>query len=351
MDLYLWKHADNCLFQKIAVIDYAISVIWVRRFQEEGEFETYLPASKELFSLLSEGYRIITKGNEDSCAMQVESIQLTTDSEEGDHLIVKGHSAENILGQRIITHQTNVSGRADDVVNPEEESRKIPEFSIQYEQVSDTQMQTQLDGENLLEAVKSLCISAKMGFQVAFSSTGFVFRLYQGLDRTLNQNENAPVVFSPEFDNLGSTEYLYDISTYYNSIQESGEGEGVDRKQVTVTESENIRGLYLREKFIQAETISSSTEEGQMEEETYFRILRQRAEENLRKAKETKEFSGEVLNTEMYQFGKDYNLGDKVTIRNQYGIQGTAVVTEITEVEDSEGYRLIPTFSEWKVMN
>lgn len=360
MDLYLWKHADNCLFQKIAVIDYAISVIWVRRFQEEGEFEIYLPASKELFSLLSEGYRIITKGNEDSCAMQVESIQLTTDSEEGDHLIVKGHSAENILGQRIITHQTNVSGRADDavytlifsnVVNPEEESRKIPEFSIQYEQVSDTQMQTQLDGENLLEAVKSLCISAKMGFQVAFSSTGFVFRLYQGLDRTLNQNENAPVVFSPEFDNLGSTEYLYDISTYYNLIQESGEGEGVDRKQVTVTESENIRGLYLREKFIQAETISSSTDEGQMDEETYFRILRQRAEENLRKAKETKEFSGEVLNTEMYQFGKDYNLGDKVTIRNQYGIQGTAVVTEITEVEDSEGYRLIPTFSEWKVMN
>lgn len=48
MDLYLWKHADNCLFQKIAVIDYAISVIWVRRFQEEGEFEIYLPASKEL---------------------------------------------------------------------------------------------------------------------------------------------------------------------------------------------------------------------------------------------------------------------------------------------------------------
>ena len=82
----------------------------------------------------------------------------------------------------------------------------------------------------------------------------------------------------------------------------------------------------------------------------FIQILRQRAKQNRYQAKEKKDFSGEVVNTDMYQYGVDYNLGDTVKIVNGYGIEGTATVTEITETEDSSGYRLIPTFSDWKVI-
>ncbi|MBR1556071.1 MAG: siphovirus ReqiPepy6 Gp37-like family protein [Oscillospiraceae bacterium] len=365
MNLYIWKHVSEKKFQKIAVIDYAISVIWVRRFQDAGEFEVYLLASKALLELFTDGFLLITKEDDTENAMKPESIQLTTDSEEGNHLIVKGRSAECILSQRIIMPQmTFTSIRADEAVYylvtynaiaPDKgsetlrEMRKIPELSIGSWLVEETKINIQYDGENLLEAVKNICTSVNMGFKVIFSSTGFAFWLYKGTDKTVNQTENTPVIFSPDFDNLGSTEYLYDMSTYYNLIQEGGEGEGSERKHVTVIESSEIKGLYLREKYVQAESISSNTEDGTLDSGTYNRILKQRAEENLRKAKETKEFSGEILNTDMYQFGVDYNLGDKVSIINEYGIQGTAVVSEITEVDDAEGYRLIPTFSDWKV--
>ena len=365
MNLYIWKYVSEKNFQKIAIIDYAISIIWVRRFQDAGEFEVYLPASKELLELLTDGFMLITKEDDTENAMKPESIQLTTDSEDGNHLIIKGRSAECILSQRIIMPQmTFTSIRADEAVYylvtynaiaPDKgsetlrEMRKIPELSIGSWLVKETKIDIQYDGENLLEAVKSICTSVNMGFKIIFSSTGFAFWLYEGADKTVNQTENTPVIFSPDFDNLGSTEYLYDMSTYYNLIQEGGEGEGSERKHATVIESNEIKGLYLREKYVQAESISSNTDDGTLDSSTYNRILKQRAEENLQKAKETKEFSGEIINTDMYQFGVDYNLGDKVSIINEYGIQGTAVVSEITEVDDAEGYRLIPTFSDWKV--
>jgi hypothetical protein len=36
-------------------------------------------------------------------------------------------------------------------------------------------------------------------------------------------------------------------------------------------------------------------------------------------------------------------------VKNAYGMSASATVTEITEVEDSEGYRLVPTLSEWTI--
>lgn len=330
-----------------------------------GEFEIYLPASRELMELFTNDFLLITKENDSENAMKVETVQLTTDPEEGNHLIVTGRSAECILAQRIVMPQmTYTSIRADhavyyllshNAITPDKGSealramRKIPELSIGSWLVEETKIDIQYDGENLLDAVIDICVSADMGFKIVFSSTGLAFWLYKGVDRTKNQTENTPVIFSPDFDNLGNTEYLYDMSTYYNLIQEGGEGEGSERKHVTVIESNEIKGLYLREKYVQAESISSNTKDGTLDSTTYNRILKQRAEENLRKATETKEFSGEILNTDMYRFGTDYSLGDKVSVINEYGISGTAVVTEITEVEDAEGYRLIPTFSDWKV--
>ena len=41
-------------------------------------------------------------------------------------------------------------------------------------------------------------------------------------------------------------------------------------------------------------------------------------------------------------------LGDTVSVRNHYGITGTAVVTAVDEAEDETGYKLVPTLSDWK---
>ena len=80
-------------------------------------------------------------------------------------------------------------------------------------------------------------------------------------------------------------------------------------------------------------------------------MLIAQGKEELEQRKITTSFNGEILNYNNYTYGVDYNLGDKVSIINEYGIRGNATITEITEVEDDTGYKLIPTLSEWETVN
>ena len=60
MVLYIWKYrwtGERGEFTRIAVIDNACSVIWVRRFQTAGEFEVYVPASKKLLQTVRQNDR------------------------------------------------------------------------------------------------------------------------------------------------------------------------------------------------------------------------------------------------------------------------------------------------------
>ena len=50
MLIYVWTYNGE-KFEKTHVIDYAESVIWVSRYRDCGEFEIYVPASKELVEL------------------------------------------------------------------------------------------------------------------------------------------------------------------------------------------------------------------------------------------------------------------------------------------------------------
>ena len=63
----------------------------------------------------------------------------------------------------------------------------------------------------------------------------------------------------------------------------------------------------------------------------------------------TDSISGETIETGLYRLGTDYDLGDTVRVENSYGVTGTAKVEAITEVEDAEGYRIYPTFTDWTV--
>ena len=55
-------------------------------------------------------------------------------------------------------------------------------------------------------------------------------------------------------------------------------------------------------------------------------------------------FDGSVEPYASYKYGKDYFLGDIVTVRNEYGIETSARITEVIESFDENGYTLIPTF-------
>lgn len=354
MILYIWK-LDNNSFDKIAVVDDATSVIWVQRFSDIGEFEVYIRASKEQLELFGTGDVFITRPDSD-IAMYVEKVRLTTDEENGDYLTVSGRSAELMLLWRIVQFESfsGSSATAENTIRflftlkflISGEVGKIDWLSIEQSHEWDDKTTHQYTGKSLYEIIQSLCVEVGYGFKFHWTGSGFEFQLYKGTDRSYDQNVNSFVVFSPTFENLGRTEYEKNTSEYVNAALVGGEGEGSARTFVEVAE-QGKTGFYYRQVYLDAR--NSSQEELTTEE--YETQLINDGKAQLEEMKVTAEYSGEILNYNMYEYGKDYFLGDKVSIKNEYGITGNATITEITEVEDASGYRLVPTFSEWQPIN
>lgn len=58
----------------------------------------------------------------------------------------------------------------------------------------------------------------------------------------------------------------------------------------------------------------------------------------------TTQFEGSVVPNVTYQYKRDYDLGDIVTVRNEYGIEAQARIVEVLEVFDGNGYSIEPKF-------
>ena len=368
MVLNIWKYKwreTHGEFSRIAVIDNACSLIWVRRFQTAGEFEVYVPATKELLGILRQNELFITRENDLANAMKIQKVELTTDPDDGDFLTISGKSAACILGQRVVRRYLNLTGTVesciyqmihDECVDPLPRRdynlwRKMDVLKIEKTELPATPDFTMLYyGKNVLEAVEEMCAVGGIGYKVEFTGEGFVFSLYAGVDRTISQSENDRVIFSEEFENLGQCTYTYDNSNYCNAVLLKGANKGVtgismywfDRQ-----EFENCKELCYYEKSADGSNLSWSTETGQLSDNEYSEKMKQLCKIHMSKAKLQDDLNADIFPNNTGKF----DLGDRVSIVNRYGITGSATVMEITETEDETGYRTIPTLGNWSVDN
>lgn len=68
------------------------------------------------------------------------------------------------------------------------------------------------------------------------------------------------------------------------------------------------------------------------------------AVDTLASKKITTQFEGSVVPNMTYKYKQHYNLGDIVTVRNEYGIEAQARIVEVLEVFDGNGYSIEPKF-------
>lgn len=344
MELYVLDKNLN----EVCVIDAYKSVIWITRYYTFGDFELYIPASEELGAFLQEDYYVTR--NDDDTVMVIEKIEIKTDIEDGDFYIVTGSSLESILARRIIWTQTNIYAAnpvigintliTDNAISPSNAARTIDKLEVASPISITGPLDCQFTGTNLSEAITSICKQFKIGFKIRIVNKKFVCSCYQG--QTVN------VIFSPEFDNLVSSDYIFDSSKYRNVALVAGEGEGTDRKTSAVykTASEP-EDLERREMFIDARDLSSNN--GQIPAQQYTDKLTQRGYEKLAENKNNIHFENEIIPNLTYIYKQDYNLGDVVTLMNGYGIEIHPRITEIIENWDDNGYTIIPTFEEEEV--
>ena len=78
---------------------------------------------------------------------------------------------------------------------------------------------------------------------------------------------------------------------------------------------------------------------------TYLLIIKYLGTSALAEQIKTQEFSGAVDTVDNYVYKVDYDLGDIVKVKNEYGIEAEAQIVEILESEDNEdGYVVEPTY-------
>ena len=353
MDIYVLDEKAEIL----DIVDVFQSVIWTVQYYSQGDFELIVPATKKNIDIMQKDRLLcrdkdITKDTFKN-VMVIEDIKIESDWEEGDKLTVSGKSLKSIVGRRVVWKQTNLTGNLEagiryvlneNVIDPEEESRKIANVELdEVAGITDT-IDAQLLGDNIAEWIESICSTHEIGWDMYVRSKKYIFRLYKGTDRTYNQTEVPAVVFSDEYDNLLESIYTYERGDYKNAALIGGEGEGVNQRTTTIGEA---TGLQRYETYIDGSSVSSNG--AIITEEQYYKLLQDYGKEQLNEVSDTESFEGNVVSDGNYKLNQDYFLGDLVQVKNEFGIEATPRIIEIIESEDEKGTAIVPKFSTWEV--
>ena len=350
MNIYVMDAALN----RIGVIDSYRSIIWTQRYYEPGDFELYIDATPENIVLCQNGRFLYRDKDYENgvlkSVMTIEVMQVHTSLEEGNTILLSGRDVKSILYQRIIWKQTIFSGTVennvraaitDNIISTHIASRAISNFTLGDTLGGTETVKAQATGDNLGEWISEQLMSYELGYDVTVSDGNFVFTVCRGADRSYEQSTNPYVIFSPEFENLTSSDYTVDKTEYKNVALIAGEGEGSARK-MTATGSGS--GINRYEIFVDARDLSTDTEGGTISTSDYLAQLATRGKEELALHPAAEMFTGEALDIN-FVYGSDYFLGDKVELVNEFGMTAAVRIIEIIDSEDETGRTVIPTFS------
>lgn len=341
----------------VGIIEIMESVIWNVQFYGFNDFELIMPFSKEMLELLEPGRLLVRDvdigANEYHNVMQIENVAVSFLPEKGWMLRIAGSGLKRILSRRVAWNQQNFETVNvetairtviyDNIINPALAARKINDFIMDTAVGFTDTFDAQVFSEDIGNWVQTTCETYKYGWDVYIKNRKYVFTLIKGTDRTYDQSDVQPVVFSPEYDNLASAEYEYNKAEYHNVAMIGGEGEGTDQ---VITSVGSASGLDRYETYVNGSGVSSNGEIITME--TYISMLQTFGREELTGKTYMERFFGEIIQNGMYVLGKDYFLGDKVNILLQ-DIRASSRIIELIYSEDANGISLIPTFAEWEV--
>lgn len=347
MDIYAADEKMNT----VAVIDYCKSVIWHSKYCGAGDFELMIPmmpAGAYLLETIKEGYFFYRKDSK--TVMMAQKIELKTNVESGDYLLISGASAECLIGRRIIWQQTNLSGKVCDcvkrlmnenLIDPADARRRIDIIKMGQGISVETTMQKQVTGDNLSDSVEEILSTYGLGYCLEYEVVGkpgaMQFKILQGADRSVGNKQGNPAVrFSPEFDNVLASDFAEDYTALKNVALVAGEGEGTARRSVTVGE---CSGLARRELYVDSRNTSSN--DGEISDADYNSMLQQEGVDALSQTQVTRTFAGEIEPDVNYHYGTDYFIGDIITVQNEYNIGFRARIAEIVENDDGDGYAMV----------
>lgn len=340
------------------IIEAYKSAIWTERFYECGDFELYIPATKDAIDALNFDYQgstqYICRADDTTKCGMIESVVISTDAEDGNYITVSGRTLEAILFRRVVLSQVTYTGSALKTIEmlvkksleaPTDARRAINNltFKNSVSAGTDQPLATQYSGDNVGEAVEAICKTLIIGYRANFDleNKAIEIEIFEGTDRTTYQHDVPPVIFSNDFNNLLSSSYGVDVKGWKTSALVVGEGEGTNRMRVEYTA--NLTGIERREMYLNAQNTSTNGEE--ISPSIYNNILYNQGYQALSENRPKRETEADVAPNYGFKLNQDYFIGDEVTVKNEYGIEITPRVVEVIEAQDDTGYSIVPTFA------
>lgn len=365
------KDADRVT---IGIIDTAKSIIWHSVYFGVGDFEIYAQATAENIFLLQRGNYVTRPDNVDVGI--IEDITVEFDIFDGYIIIATGRFAKCILDRRIIYKldgnsntptilRGNVEINVRQVVQDNaidcsfDTRRNIPilglaalnNFPAVIVDKNGNRAQKQTSYENLMSYTDGVLAEYGMAARIIYNDSNkkLLYSVYMGTDRSEeNTDGNDPVIFSVDYDNLNSSKYDINDANARNTALIGGVGEGIDRFYSLV--ASDLTGLQRREMFVNASNINRTYKDGDTEieytDEEYTEMLNQEGYAELSEHPIVETFTGEINATfGAWRYGRDYFLGDIVTVQdNKLNKYNTTRITETTEVQDENGYKIDVVF-------
>jgi len=314
------------------IIDEFSSLVWLRRYQEPGEFELRTPYAAESKRLLiPENIVQRYDGEETVDAGVIENIQMNA-----DEIVIKGRFLESYLDRRLIKATTYYTGNAEDSIRSIISNMvAIPLLELGTDHGLTETLVFQATYKGVLAIVSKACKATGLGFRIRpdFSARKLFFEVYKGADRT--SGAAAKVIFSEKYDNLLKEQYSYDSTTYktkafvsqlINDVRTAysvGGGSGLDLREVHVSTNADTNGKTA------AEIEASMKNQGQ-------RAL------DSKTIRESFTFSTDAESP--FRYRGDYDVGDLVHVKHiAWNIDLQLRIAEIEEAHESGGREIILT--------
>jgi hypothetical protein len=325
-------------------IDNYLSLSFCRSYHFPGEFQLVTNRKVQNADKLKIN-QIIMLGADKFKTGIIRHKEIKTNEHGEEILTVKGFTLGAITKQRITIPPT---GQAYDIQEDDAEtvmkqyvkrncldipSMGFPMLTIAENQNRGEVVKWQSRYKNLEEELEGISRLTDLGWHIYpdLDLKMWIFDIYNGRDFSASQNINPPVIFSPEFDNVKSQEYIDSLIGYGNYAIVAGRGEGVNREIITL--GSDATGLDRHVVFIDARDMENASD------------LPSRGEAKLTEYQKIISFQSEILTKGPFEYQKDWDVGDIVTVQNKdWGITMDTRITEVTEIYEASGFHLQVTF-------
>lgn len=339
-------------FKELDLIENYDSLIWTERYSLAGDFELMLPATKKNRTILDTAVNLRIPSSERTMICE-------SRFEQAGSIRVKGRSFESVLDRRVVETAGNVAFTSatnyiiqmlrHNIGEAADETRRVfAFFAIPNLPLGFTDPLT-FDGvkygENLYTAVKTLCDSLNLGFKITIPlNTPYIeFRFLYGQDLTIRKGIN----FSESIGNIQNVSQLRSDLTLKNVAvvnlppRDNTPGLG-DVYRVTDPAKPVPQGLYRREVWTDASDLRKdetfSVDNKPARATAWGRI-------ELLGHPPVNEVDFELSSSNVYEYDKDYFLGDLMNVINPEGQPIKHRVTEYIQSFGPEGSSAYPTLT------